>query len=246
MVANGVLAPAGAPPRTGVVLIGFAGYGALWGPYLAALPQIRAATGVDSGQLGLALFVGAVAAIPPMAMVGRLADRFGRAVTVPVLASFGVVAVLPLLADSMPTLVAAVALFGIGSGAYNVVIVALASAVESTGRTRVLAKAHALFSIGVLVFSTATGFAGTYGISPTAISITLSCALVWWVFTVRHALPRVPGSSGAPPRPGIRAVRPSVVLCLLAGSAMVVESGVQQWSAIALRDLTTASLAVAG
>ncbi|HEY2058050.1 MAG TPA: MFS transporter [Amycolatopsis sp.] len=241
-MANGVLAPAAAPPRTAVVLAGFAAYGALWGPYLAAMPQIRAATGADSGQLGLALLVGAIAAILPMAVVGRLLDRFGRAAAVPALASFGVVAVLPLLAGSLPALVVSLALFGIGSGAYNVAIVALASTVESDGRTKVLAKAHGLFSVGVLLVSTGTGLAGTVGVSPVAVSGALSAAVVVWAFAVRRAVPR---RTAAPPRPGRRRVRPSLLLCLLAGLAMVVESGVQQWSAIALRDLTATSLAIA-
>lgn len=226
-----------APPRPLVVLTGFAGYGALWGPYLASLPGIRAATGATTGQLGLALLVGAVAALPAMAWVGRLLDRHGRVVAVSVVISFAVAAVLPMWAGSVPGLVVAVALFGFGSGACNVVMVALASTAEAGTGVRVMNQAHALFSVGLLVCSLGTGALGAMGVPAGLLCTVPAACVVFWALKVRGQFPvRVRN------RVRRRPVRPVALLCLLAGLAMLVESGVQQWSAVFLSDVVHAPL----
>ncbi|GAB2979290.1 MFS transporter [Saccharothrix stipae] len=236
-----------APPRNAVVPVAFTAYGALWGPYLAALPEVRAATGATTGQLGLALLVGAVAALPAMAWVGRLLDRFGRVVVASVLVLFAVTAVLPTTAGSVPGLVVSIALFGFGSGACNVVVVALASAEEARTGARVMNRAHALFSVGVLVFSALTGLVATAGVPARAVSVVLAIGLVGWVWAVRDSFPEHVGRHERRARrertPGARRprVRPVPLLVLLAGLAMLVESGVQQWSAVFLSDVLDAA-----
>ena len=247
---GGLLAAVGSSVRPALVLAVFAAYGALWGPYLAAnLPDVRRATGADDATLGAALLVGAVAAVPAMLAAGRLLDRFGRPVAVGTLGLFAVAAPAPALAGSAPGLVLALGLFGLGSGACNVVVVALAAAAESGSGARLMCRAHALFSVGVLVCATGTGAARGAGVAGRDVAVALSVGLAVAVLAARRRLPhrfsRPAGRFGVRPtaRPGSR--RPAALLCLLAALAMVVESGVQNWSAVFLADVLRAGPALA-
>ena len=227
-------------PRVGTVLAAFVGYGALWGPYMAMLPAVKHATGASEAQLGMALLVGALAAMPAMLFVGKLLDRFGRLVAVATFMLFALCAALPSLAGSVPELVFAVALFGLGSGACNVVVVALAATVEASSGTRMMSRSHALFSVGVLVCSIATGVARSYGIPGQIITVILALTIGAGAFAARGYLPHGLVRQTRQPRVRRRLGRSAFLLCLLAALAMALANGVQQWSAIFLVDVVGA------
>ena len=234
-----MVAVVSAAPRTSTVFAGFTAYGALWGPYLSMLPDVRHATGAGEAQLGAALLIGALAAMPAMFAIGKLLDRFGRPVAVATLAGFALIAPLPAMAGSVPALFLTLGLFGFGSGACNVVVVALAASTEAGTGARVMNRAHALFSVGLLTCSLGTGVARTAGVPGEAIALTLSAAVIVGAVAMRRFVPRRlvrRQREGARLRLG----RALLLLCLLAGLAMVVESGVQQWSAVFLSDITRA------
>ncbi|RZQ61111.1 MFS transporter [Amycolatopsis suaedae] len=230
-------------PRVATVLGAFAIYGALWGPYMAMLPEVRRATGATEAELGAALLVGALAAMPAMVVVGRLLDRFGRPVAVATVSLFAPFAALPSLAVSVPQLVFAVAAFGFGSGACNVVVVALASTVEVETGKRVMNRAHAVFSVAVLVCSLATGAARGYGVPGQLIAVVLAVVLGTAAFAARRGIPRTLVRQRAQRGGRIRLARRALMLCLLATLAMVLANGVQQWSAILLSDVVGAPIA---
>ncbi len=228
--------------RARIVFAAFTGYGMLWGPYLSSMPDVRAASGVDEGTLGAALLCAAAAALPAMLCTGRLLDRFGRPVAVTVVLLFAAVSVLPGQAGSPLTLIVALTLFGLGSGACNVVVVALASTVEAEAGKRVMSGGHALFSAGLLAGSAVTGLARAAGIPASAVALFVAAAVAGWVLSVRRGLPAWFARADRPPVGARRARlgRPVLLLCLLAGLAMLVESGVQQWSAVFLADVLRA------
>ncbi|MDQ3405320.1 MAG: MFS transporter [Actinomycetota bacterium] len=225
------------PVRSGTVLAAFTGYGLLWGPYLALLPDIRRATGADEALLGTALLIGALAALPAMAWVGRLLDRLGRPVAMSAMATFAVVAAAPSLAASVPTLIVTVAMFGFCSGACNVVVVALAVESEAGTGGRVMNRAHGLFCVGVLVGSLSTGALVAFGVSGRLVALVGSAAVAIGVFALRDALPSRFGERVHRTRVKVRLDRTAALLCLLGALAMMVESGVQQWSAVFLADV---------
>ncbi|MGM1060228.1 MFS transporter [Saccharothrix sp. Mg75] len=227
----------GTTPRAGAVLAAFAGYGALWGPYLALLPEIKRVTGAGDADLGAALLVGALAAMPAMAAVGRLLDRFGRPVAVTSAALFALTACLPFLAWSVPALVAGVALFGVGSGACNVVVLALAANAEARSGARVMNRAHALFCVGLLVGGTVAGVARAAGASAPVVGVVPALAAAVAVVVARGLVPEHLARGGPRRRARVRPDRAVLVLCALAGVAMLVESGVQQWSAVYLAEV---------
>ncbi len=232
-------------PRTGVVFGGFAAYGALWGPYLSMLPEVQRSTGASPAQLGTALLIGALAAMPAMFAVGKLLDRFGRPVAVATIVVFAVIATGPSIAFSVPSLIVAVALFGFGSGACNVVVVTLAVTAEAVEGRRVLSRAHALFSVGLFACSVGTGLCTATGVSAQVIAFSLAGLIVFAGIAARHRFPRHMVRRTATPGRRVSPYRFSLILCLLAGLAMFVESGVQQWSAVFLVTVSAAPTGVA-
>ena len=230
--------------HTSTVLAAFFAYGALWGPYLATLPDVQRATGADAAQLGHALLVSALVTMPGMYVVGRLLDRFGRPVVVAAIVVFAIAATGPSLSGSVPALVLATALLGFGSGACNVVVVALAATAESRTGARVMNRAHALFSVGLLAGSLGTGVARTQGVPGHVVATGVAVGVVLWAIAAARRLPvdivrRARRVEGRRPRP------PVLLLALVAAAAMVVESGVQQWSSVYLATATGAGAGVA-
>ncbi len=233
-----VQAPQAARLRSGTVFLAFGAFGLLWGLYSAALPEIKSNTGATDGELGTALACVGLAAAPAMFLLGRLLDRYGRPVAITALCLFAVAAPLPTLAGSPAALVGTLLLFGFCSGSCDVVINSLAATVEAESGERVLNRAHALFSVGLLVGSigtSATRGSGVSAVWPLAVLGVLTVAGAW---LLRARVPRRL-SRGERPRAGTARRRIDAFVLgfgALAALAALVESGVQQWSAVFLED----------
>ncbi|NJQ00265.1 MFS transporter [Streptomyces zingiberis] len=234
--------------RGSTVFLGFGAFGLLWGLYAAALPEIKSNTGVSDGELGTALACVGLAAAPAMFLTGRLLDRYGRPVVLGSLFLFAAVASLPTLATSMTTLVVTLLFFGFGSGCCDVVINSLAATVEAETGGRVLNRAHALFSVGLLAGTVTTGVTHAVGISVTWPLAGLAVVTIAGGWALRGRVPPRLGRAHTPDKPAGRRRINAVVLGfgLLAALAMLVESGVQQWSAVFLVDGVGASPSLAG
>ena len=222
-------------------LLAFAVFGLFWGSWDALLPAIKHATQVDDGQLGLALLAVGVGALPLMLVVGPLADRRGRPTVADALVLLAVVAALPGLAGSLTTLALSLLALGAVSGALDVVINARVSALEQAG-PRLMSLAHAMFSLGLLCGSVATGLARHGGADRRAIlgSVAALLAAAAWLNRGVGAAPRAGVALRVLARPGL------LVLGALCALAFVIEGGVEQWSAIHLEETLGASAAVGG
>jgi MFS family permease len=224
-----------------VVLAAFAGFGVTWGMYAAAIPAIRAATGVSDGFLGTALSCVGLTALPAMLFAGRLIDRVGRPAFVVALALFAVTAPLPMVVSSGPALVVTLLVFGGCSGAFDVAINHAAVAAEATTGRRVLNRAHAVFSLGLLAGSLLLGVSRSAGLTPRWPLAALALVLL------AGAVPAWAGLTGAPgPGPATGGRGPwTGGLVWVAGTlgilALLVESGLQQWSAVFLEDVLSTS-----
>ncbi|MDQ3670268.1 MAG: MFS transporter, partial [Actinomycetota bacterium] len=177
-----------------------------------------------------------------MVVAGRLADRLGPRAVAPALLLFGAAVTLPGFAHSVPQLALALMFVGAASGARDVAINVAATATESSGGTRIMQLAHALFSAGFLVAAVSVGLAREAGAGPLPILMGTAFAL----FGVA-ALNR--GYAAAPPRPRRRPLvfsRKLLVLGALCAVAFVVESGIEHWSALFLERELHATPAVSG
>ncbi|MDA8392688.1 MAG: MFS transporter [Actinomycetota bacterium] len=228
------------------VVWGFSALGLVWGMYAAALPDIQRRTGVSDPLLGAAMASMSVTALPVMTAAGRLGVRRPGILTASTVL-FGIAAPLAAYARSPVALFAALLAVGGGSAAFDVGINTAAARHERHFSVSIMNRSHASFSLFLLVGSLSMGALFSLGV-PVALPLTVvGVALV----ATAPFLGRLVGTGSGP---GSHSRRPPVARALRkvvvrAGSivalALVVENGLQQWSAIFLERQLFASPAVA-
>jgi MFS family permease len=240
-------APTGTRCAGVVVLAAFGGFGLTWGMYAAAVPAIRAATGVSDGFLGAALSCVGLTALPAMLFVGRLIDWAGRTAFAGALVLFAVTAPLPMFTTSGAALVVTLLVFGACSGGYDVAINHAAVAAEAATGRRVLNRAHAVFSLGLLCGSLVIGAVRSGGLTPRwpltvlGVALLLTAVPAWAGLAGTHATAE---PDPATPGRGTWAGALVWVAGTLGILALLVESGLQQWSAVFLEDVLKTAPAV--
>lgn len=209
------------------------------------LPAIQARTGVGDGTLGVALLCIGAGALVSMRFAGELVDRWGAAALPAALAAFAACAALPALPASGPALAGVLLVMGAASGALDVAINAEAVGAETAQRRPVLNLAHAMFSIGVVAASLATGALRSAGAGPAAVLGTIA-ALLALATLLATRLPAAPVAPRRQPRPSLlRVPRALAVLGALTALSFMVESAWQNWSAVRLEVALDARAGVA-
>jgi len=225
-------------------LSAFGAFGVFWGAWAVLLPAIKEQTGASVTELGVALLFVAAAALPAMFATGLLLDRLGPRVLPISAVLFGLAVLLPGLADSVSQLVFALVVVGAASGALDVSINFGATSIEACGGAPIMQKAHASFSGGFLVGSVFAAISRETGVDPVVILLATSLVPFLSAWLNREALGLSPPAEKRAPR--ISLSRPLLVLGLLCGIAFVVESGIEQWSALFLESELDASPVFAG
>lgn len=181
--------PLAARLSAGAVTTLFAVNGALLGGYGASLPSLRSKLDLDASLIAVALFCGGLAGIVSMQIGGRLADSIGARkvglAALPVL----IVAVVTLgLAPNYPVALAAAVGIGLGNGALDVSMNAIAVQVEAARRRPIMSFFHAFFSIGnfvgagmVLLMAKGLGIAGGAIVTPLMITLAVLSTVVYAV-----------------------------------------------------------------
>lgn len=223
-------------------LAAFAAFGVFWGAWGVLLPDVKQQVGASVAGLGAALLFISLAALPAMVVAGRLSDRLGPRLVAPTLLLFAGAIVLPGLTHSVVWLAVALVAVGAASGALDVAINVAATTEEAASGTRFIQIAHALFSAGFLVAALAVGLARQAGTDPLAV-LGGTAALLAGVAWLNAGLPRAPHRAE---RRRLTVSRRLLVLGLLCGVAFVVESGIENWSALFLQDELDASPAATG
>jgi len=124
--------------------------GTVLGSWVARIPAVQNSLRLDDGQLGIALLSTSVGAILAMPATGWLVQRWGNPRVIQ-LAATALCASLPLLplAPSMPLLMLALFIFGIGFGLLDVSMNVQAVAVEVDYGRPIMSTFHGVFSVGV-------------------------------------------------------------------------------------------------
>lgn len=216
----------------------------IWGGLLAS---IRERLGIGEGDVSLLLVtVGCCAAIT-MQVAGRLSDRIGArrptlAGALLMMLAFAVLAG----ADSWPLVLVGAGLLGLGNGAMDVSMNALAVHAERHSGRRIMSTLHAFFSMGslggalaVLLASRVTSGAGATVMVATLTGIVLAGALL---LGVRSGTPDTPRATHRDEEGG--RVRLPAVTWLLAAMAVLfglTEGTGWDWSSIHVTDVASVS-----
>jgi len=220
--------------RTAVVVV-FATNGIIFGNWAVRIPAVKAELGLSNASLGLALLVPAVGALISMPLTGALSAHVGsRAATAATGLIFLLVPGLLGLAPSLPWLVPALFLFGLGFGGLDVAMNAQAVEVERAMGRPVMSSFHAAFSAGALIGSLTGALAATAGISVAVHLATTGLVLL------AICLPLIPWMLRALPTGRL------VPLAAIALVVLLAEGAVADWSAVHLRQTLGAAPGTAG
>ncbi|WP_254781400.1 MFS transporter [Modestobacter sp. DSM 44400] len=247
-----------APPplsrlRTAVAVL-FALDGFVFGSWAARVPDVSAATGASSTTLGFALLCLSLGALACMQLTGALCARLGAGL-VSALAGVGVslAAVLPGLSGSVPSLCAALLVFGAATGMANVAANSLGVQVEARAGRPVLSGLHAAFSGGGLLGALAGGLvSASLAVAAHLVAVAVvGLAAMAWAAPVLVAAERAPARARRVRGAGRAEHRPTAALVLLgavAGATAYGEGALSDWGALHLRENLHAvpALAAAG
>jgi MFS family permease len=232
------------------VVVSFLVSGAGFANWAARIPAVKHDLGLSTGTLGIALLGPAIGALASMPLAGVLMVRYGsRVVTRATLVIFCLALPLPALAPSLPALLAALLLLGVGGGALDVAMNGQAVAVEQRYGRPLLAGFHGIWSLGSLSGALAGGAAAAVGLAPLPhLALAAGVLLAVGVVATRWLLP---AAADRAEQSSPRFVRPTRALALLGAIAfcgLLCEGAAYDWSAVYLRDSLGSSegLAVSG
>jgi MFS family permease len=178
-----------------------------------------------------------------MLAAGALADAIGPRIVPLALVAFGLATMLPALARSVPALFLLLLAVGVTSGMLDVAVNTDASRLEAAFRVRVMDGLHAAFSVGVLVGGAGAGLLRKAGAEPSWILFGIGAVVVLTAAVNRNA------STAPTAAPRSRRMRPGrglLIVGAVLALAFVVESGLEQWSALFLERTLDSSPAVSG
>ncbi|WP_194892318.1 MFS transporter [Catenulispora pinisilvae] len=219
------------------VLAAFVSFGAFWGAWGAALPEVRQQARVDDGGLGLAVLMVGFGALCSMRAMGLAVDRFGDRAVMCGLIAMAAAGFLPAMAHCAASLTGALLLTGAASGAMDVSINALA--VHEEARTgSIMNAAHACFSGAAFLSASGAGALLGLGASVPAVFAVIAILGVVIAFLVRLLARRTPLPTGRPAAESAAKASWSRSLMVLGGLcalAYLVENAWQSWSAVLVR-----------
>jgi MFS family permease len=228
------------------VLAGFGALGVFWGAWGAALPAVQQRSGATDAELGLSLLLVGFGALIAMRATGVVIDRVGPRLTPVSVGIFGVVGVLPGLAESPEALYVSALVLGAASGAMDVAINADAVHWEVDTGQAILNLAHGCFSAAVVVASLATGLLRWQGSSATVVFILAALVVVLTALAVRMPADASWLTPSEEERTRFFQRFPSWLLAIgvLGAIAYWIEGAWQDWGAVYLERTLSAAPAV--
>ncbi len=215
---------------------------AAWAPLV---PYAKARVGLDDGMLGLLLLCLGVGSISAMPVAGALAARWGcRRLLVG--STLLICLCLPLLAtvSSLPLLVAALFVFGIGMGGVDCTANIQAVIVERASGKTMMSGFHGLFSLGGIVG--AAGVSALLGLGASPL-VAILVVVVLTLLTLFKARPHLLPYGGSTDGPSFAIPRGVVLFIgLLCFTVFLAEGAMLDWSAVFLSSVRSMDTAWAG
>ena len=212
--------------------------------WVARIPEIRDANGLNNGQLGLILISSTIGAVIGAQLAGRLIHTFG---TKPIIN--GAVIIMPVglivmgFSTSPITLIAGLFVMGLGYSSMDISSNTQAVVIEKLLNKRVMSSFHALWSCGAFA-TTILGGALARHVSPrdNLVGVGVACLFLFIPSTMHLLPPKLDDHNGGEEETQVKIpffskdVLPlwGMGIGLLGG--LIAEGAVSDWGAILLRD----------
>ena len=212
---------------------------------MARIPAAQNRLDLDDAQLGISLLSVSLGAMLAMPSTGWLIRKWGNAFVMRA-AAWLLCASLPLLplAPTMPLLMLALFVFGIGFGLLDVSMNVQAVAVEARHGLPIMSSFHGVFSIGGLVGSASAGAIAGRGVPPGPHLLGVAVLLLMLTLPAGRFLLATTAHS----EEGSVFARPPrslLALGVLSFCVLLSEGAVADWSAVYLENVLGSSAAVA-
>ncbi len=226
----------------------FAMHAVLFSLWVTRLPEVKTALGLTEGTLGITLFFLPLGAFLAMLMANWFIQRWGSGpVTMVSLLVYLPSMVLPLMAQHVVWLGAALFLVGMLGGVLDIAMNAVVAMLEKRHQTVIMATTHGFFSlggmIGAVLGSVMIGL-GVPGAWAMAATVGLFLLGAFWLNPIIYPLtdPQEESSGSHFVLPG-RAV---LGLSIIAFCTMMGEGAVADWSAVYLKEEVLAGASLIG
>ncbi|USX54217.1 MFS transporter [Lentzea sp. HUAS12] len=226
----------------------FALNGFLLGLWLVHIPTVEDHTGISHAELGRLLLLLGLGAFVGMRAGGKVTDRIGVKLMVPVAGVVcSVTAFLPGVAVNQWTLGLALLIFGFGNGLIDVTMNAHAVVVERRYSRPVMSAFHATWSLGGVAAALTGARTLSWELSPaTTLGAAAVLGVVVSLVTARFLLDEKEEQHAAAQTTGKRkAPRRIWIMAVLALLVMLSEGAANDWSVLHLQDVLGAAPEVA-
>lgn len=199
------------------------------------IPLFQSRLDLSPGWLGIALLGVAIGAIVSMPITAQFIERYTSRTVVTVATPIYCLALMgPIVAPSLPTLFAALVLFGLGNGSMDVAMNAQAVDIEKRYGRPIMSSFHGFFSLGGLVGAGGGGLLLEIGVEPWTHVTSLAAVLLLACVPALRVSLRGQGEASGPhfvlPRGALLGVGALALFTLFCEGAM------NDWSAVYLRD----------
>ena len=218
----------------------FASLNILFGTWAIYIPTVKEALQIDKSELGIAIFFLSLGVFTIFPIASAIINRVGvgKATWYGVLLSCAA-AILPLLAPSYYTLMAALFFFGASNGFTDIAMNTLVTEVEKKDDVKFMSSAHGFFSLGGVLAGLGSFMIGP--LSNPVLHMSIAIALVLTVniifnqkfkHVVAEAIEKEPFS--------IKLFKPFLLLGLISFMAMGSEGAIVDWSGLYLKEISIA------
>lgn len=224
----------------------FASLNILFGTWAIYIPTVQEKLAIDKSQLGFAIFFLSLGVFTFFPIASTIIDRIGvgKATWYGVLCS-SVAALLPLIAPSFYTLMAALFVFGATNGFTDIAMNTLVTEVEKKDNAKFMSAAHGFFSLGGVLAGL-----GSFLIGPLdnpILHMSIAVALVVLVNLIFHKkFKHVVAASIEKEGFSFSMFKPLLLLGIISFIAMGSEGAIVDWSGLYLKEISIAPEALWG
>ncbi len=224
----------------------FASLNILFGTWAIYIPQVKDGLAIDNSQLGFAIFFLSLGVFTVFPFASSLVNKLGvgKATFYGVLLSCAA-AMLPLLAPSYYTLMAALFVFGASNGFTDISMNTLVTEVEKKDKVKFMSASHGFFSLGGVLAGIGSFLIGP--LSNPVLHMGLAVALVLIVnFIFYRRYVDVTAAKEETEGFSLKLFKPLFLLGLISFIAMGSEGAIVDWSGLYLKEVSIAPEALWG
>ncbi|MBN8995632.1 MAG: MFS transporter [Rhizobiales bacterium] len=205
------------------------------------IPDVQAKLGVGPGDLSLGLLGSPVGTVLALPFAGAIVERLSPRRTIMIaFALYAVGICLPGLATDVPTLFAALFVYGLALPVVDVAMNVEADRIERATGRRIMNTCHGFWSLGSIAGSVVGAGFAAIPLTPMVHLPIIAAVALPLLLAVANALPSTPEPAAEAGEKPPRFALPTLALlpvCIFAFGMLLVESAALDWSGIFLRDV---------